>query len=555
MKPSKNTSETIVRAVGREQPIAGIPDATEAHNMSTVRSAVFDLLRAFRMTTMFGNPGSTELPMLVDFPADFRYVLGLQEAAVVAMADGYAQATHNAALVNLHSAAGVGHAMGSLFTAFKNHTPMVITAGQQARAMQLYEPYLHSSQATELPKPYVKWSCEPARAEDVPRAIARAYYTAMMPPQGPVFVSIPVDDWSKKSAAVAAPQISGKAAPDPALLTLIGDALTLCESPALVVGDAIDRSGGWADVVALAERHRARVWVAPMSSRCSFPETHRLFAGFLPAVRDRLVHCLSGHDLILVIGAPAFTYHVDSEAPWLPAGAALYQLTDDPTHAAAATAGTAAIGDIALALQSLLNRSIEFVRDFPLPQITVPRLEAAHRITTAFLMQTIDDVRDPGDVIVEEAPSARTTMHDYLPIYRSETFYTMASGGLGWGLPAAIGIKLGKPDARVIALIGDGSSMYAIQALWTAAQLALPMVIVILNNKRYAALEDFAQRFGFAKGATPVGTALDGLDFVALAEAQGCKAIRVARADQLREVLLMALASAAPILIEVELDR
>src|SRR5499425_543625 len=155
----------------------------------TVRAVVLDLLRAFGMKTIFGNPGSTELPMFRNFPDDFRYVLALQEAAVVGMADGYAQATRNAAVVNLHSAVGVGHAMGNIFTAYRNHTPLVITAGQQARAILPFEPFLFSQQATELPKPYVKWAVEPARAEDVPLAIARAYHMAMQEPRGPVFVS------------------------------------------------------------------------------------------------------------------------------------------------------------------------------------------------------------------------------------------------------------------------------------------------------------------------------------------------------------------------------
>lgn len=150
--------------------------------MTTVREAVLDLLRAFDMTTIFGNPGSTELPLFLDFPGDFDYVLGLHEGVVVAMADGYAQARRNASFINLHSAAGVGNAMGTIFTAYKNRTPLVITAGQQSRSILPFDPFLHSAQAAELPKPYVKWSCEPARAEDVPLAIARGYYIAMQPP-------------------------------------------------------------------------------------------------------------------------------------------------------------------------------------------------------------------------------------------------------------------------------------------------------------------------------------------------------------------------------------
>src|SRR5438874_8402222 len=191
----------------------------------TVRAAVLDLLRAFGMTSIFGNPGSTELPLFREFPNDFRYVLGLQEAVVVGMADGYAQATHNAAFVNLHSAAGVGHAMGNIFSAHKNRTPMVITAGQQARSIMPFDPFLFSAQATELPKPYVKWSCEPARAEDVPFAIARAYYIAMQEPRGPVLVSIPADDWDRPAEFVADRVVSTETRPEPPVLAQIGEAL------------------------------------------------------------------------------------------------------------------------------------------------------------------------------------------------------------------------------------------------------------------------------------------------------------------------------------------
>src|SRR5271166_6178759 len=152
----------------------------------TVRDCVIDLMRRFGGTTIFGNPGSTELPLFRNFPRDFRYVLGLQEAVVVGMADGYAQAMRNASFVSLHSAAGVGNAMGVIFTAYKNRTPVVIMAGQQARSILPFEPFLFSANAVELPKPYVKWSVEPARACDVPLAISRAYYIAMTPPRGPV---------------------------------------------------------------------------------------------------------------------------------------------------------------------------------------------------------------------------------------------------------------------------------------------------------------------------------------------------------------------------------
>src|ERR1700733_10861537 len=205
----------------------------------TVRTATYALLREFGLTTVFGNPGSTELPMFRDFPADFRYVLGLQESVVVAMADGFAQARGDAALINLHSAIGVGHALGSIFTAFKNQTPLIITAGQQARSILPFEPFLYSEQAANLPRPYVKWSCEPARAEDVPAAIARAYYTAMQPPRGPTFVSVPVDDWDRPCVPPAARQVSRRMAGDPLLLERAAAALCDARRPAIVVGASV----------------------------------------------------------------------------------------------------------------------------------------------------------------------------------------------------------------------------------------------------------------------------------------------------------------------------
>jgi benzoylformate decarboxylase len=524
----------------------------------TVRDAVLKLLRHFKMTAIFGNPGSTELPLFRNFPDDFRYVLGLQEAVVVGMADGYAQATRNASFVNLHSAAGVGHAMGNIFTAFKNRTPMVITAGQQARSILPFDPFLYSAQATELPKPYVKWSCEPARAQDVPLAIARAYYIAMQEPRGPVLVSIPADDWDQPTQWVEPRTVSTETRPDPVVLGEIGDALDACQRPAFVIGAAVDRGNAWDEVLRLAEMHNARVWVAPMSGRCGFPEDHPLFAGFLPAMREKIVHNLRGHDMIFVIGAPAFTYHIEGSGPHVPPGATLCQLIEDPVIAAWAPVGTAVVASIRLGVLDLLARPAPGPRALPAPRAARPRAmppqpaDASQRMSVAFLLQTLADIRDPADIIVEEAPSARSVMQAHLPILRSQTFYTMCSGGLGHSMPASVGIALAKPGAKVIALLGDGSSMYSIQALWSAAQLKLPIVFVIVKNRRYAALQEFAPVFGFADTDPVQGTDLPDIDFVALAKGQGCDGVRVEQAHTLRDTLVQALQSPVPILVEVE---
>ena len=521
---------------------------------ASVREAVLDLLRGFGMTTIFGNPGSTELPFFRDFPRDFRYVLGLQESVVLGMADGYAQATHNAAFVNLHSAVGVGHAMGNIFTAYRNHTPLVITAGQQARAILPFEPFLFSQQAAELPKPYVKWAVEPARAEDVPLAMARAYYTAMQEPRGPVFVSVPADDWARPAEPLAPRTVATRIRPDPEMIGRIGAALDAARAPAFVIGAAIDRAGAWDDVVALAERHNARAWVAPMSGRCGFPEDHPLFAGFLRPMRDMIVRDLSGHDFVLAIGAPVFTYHVEGAGPHVPPGVQLAQLTEDANIAAYSPLGDAAVGDVRLAVQDLLARPAPRPRGVPPPRPARPRAAApaaGERVSAAFVLQTLAELRDPASVIVEEAPTARAPMHDYLPILRSETFYTMDSGGLGYGIAAAVGMALARPKDKVIAVIGDGSAMYSIQALWSAAQLRLPITFLILNNGRYAALQEFAPAFGFRKDEALPGTALPAIDFGALARGQGCEAVRVERAEALRETLAGALRSPIPILVDV----
>ena len=517
----------------------------------TVRDSVIDLLRRFGMTSIFANPGSTELPLFRHFPDDFRYVLGLQEAVVVGMADGFAQASRNAAFVNLHSAAGVGNAMGNIFTAFKNRTPLVVTAGQQARSILPFEPFLSARDAVDMPKPYVKWSVEPARAEDVPLAIARAYYVAMTPPRGPVFVSIPVDDWDRPAEFAPHRVVSRDMRPDPDVLGQIGAMLDASLRPAFVVGGAVDRDGAWGDVVQLAERYKARVWTAPMTGRCAFPEDHALFAGFLPAMRERIVDLLGGHDVIFALGAPAFTYHIEGTGPHAPEGARLCQLIDDPATAAWTPIGVSAIGSIRLGVADLLARPSREGRANPPRRAAPPRAEPSSPMSVAFALQTLSEVRDPRDIVVEEAPTARPVLQAYLPITRAEGFYTMDSGGLGWSMPAAVGIALAKPDSRIIAVIGDGSSMYSIQALWSAAQLKLPITFVILNNRRYAALQDFAPVFGFAKGEPVQGTDLPDIDFVSIARGMGCEASRVSEPDKLRSALVQALSARAPTLVEV----
>ena len=523
----------------------GTARATLAHE-TTVRGAVYALLREFGLTTVFGNPGSTELPMFRDFPDDFRYVLGLQESVVVAMADGFAQARGVAALINLHSAIGVGHALGSIFTAYKNQTPLVITAGQQARSILPFEPFLYSEQAAQLPKPYVKWSSEPARAADIPAAIARAYYVAMQPPRGPAFVSIPVDDWDRPCSMLAARQVSRSIAGDPALLAHAAAALRNARRPVIVVGASVARDDAWDETIALAEQQQAAVWVSPMSARNSFPERHPLFAGFLPADRAAIVSRLQGADLILVLGAPVFTYHVEGQGPHIPDGAALIQLTDDPGAAAWCPVGTSIVTNLKLGVAALLSPP-PTPRTPPLIPARAPSL-APGTLSDRYLLQQIAALRPADSIIVEEAPSSRGPMHDYLPLLERQSFHTCASGGLGHGLPAAVGVALARPGRKVIALLGDGAAMYSIQGLWSAAELRLPIAFIIVNNGSYRALEEFGRHFDIR--ALP-GVHLPHLDFCALAAAQGVKGIRVERCEDLDAALRQVFAANVPMLLEV----
>ncbi|MBI1395876.1 MAG: benzoylformate decarboxylase [Betaproteobacteria bacterium] len=517
---------------------------------STVRDAVRSLMRAHGMTTVFGNPGSTELRFFRDWPQDFRYVLGLQESCVVAMADGYAQATGRAAFVNLHSAAGVGHALGSVFTACRNHAPLVITAGQQSRAMFPTDPYLFAQDAAQFPKPYVKWSTEPARAEDVPAAISRAYHVAMQRPRGPVFVSIPEDDWDATCEPVGIRHVADEIEPSAAALDELAHALAHAEAPALVVGASVDQDGAWELVVALAERLGAVVWASPMVGRCGFPEDHRLFAGHLPPLRQPLADRLAAHDVVFVIGAPVFTYHVHTGGRFVAPHVRLFLMTDDPDEAARAAVGTALAGSVRAGVAGLLARLGDGEPARQAGRGAVPPPVASAGLTGEYVMAAVARLM-PGDaIVVEEAPTHRNALWDHLPIRRPGGFFAGASGGLGWAIAAAPGVALGAPGRTIVCIVGDGSALFGIQSLWTAAQWRLPITFVVLNNRGYAALRSFGRMLGIA-GAP--GHDLSGLDFSALSRGFGCDAVRVDRPDAFDTALSRGIASRAPNVIDVAL--
>ncbi|MEA2470496.1 MAG: benzoylformate decarboxylase [Thermoleophilaceae bacterium] len=520
--------------------------------MTTVRDATFEMLRARGMTTVFGNPGSTELPMLKDFPDDFRYVLGLQEAVAVGMADGFAQASGRVGHVNLHTAPGVGNAMGAIFNAQANKSPLLVTAGNQTRSLMTLQANLTNRDAARMPHPLVKWSYEPPRAEDVPHALARAIHAAGLPPRGPAFVSVPMDDWDKEvdSDAVAhqtTRTVDGRAAAD---VSGLAERLARATNPVLIAGPDIDASGAWDVAVALAEKQRLPVWAtpAPGGGRVGFPENHPLFQGILPPAIGPVSEVLQGHDLVLVVGSSVFPYYPNIPGPLLPNGAALVAITSDPDEAARAPMGDAVVADVASTLSALVDAVDASDRGAP-PQRPEPEaVEETDPMSASTAVRALASVFPEDGIVVLESPSATPALRNQLRLSKPGSYYFGAGGGLGFGLAAAIGVQLAQPERPVVCVLGEGSAQYAITGFWTAAAYRVPVTFLVLRNEEYAILKWFGMLEN-VEGAP--GLDLPALDVSAVASAYGVPSKRVSGREELTEALRTAIGSGGPELVEV----
>ncbi len=522
----------------------------------TVHEVTYNLLRKLGLTTVFGNPGSTEQPFLKNFPPDFEYVLGLQEATAVAMADGFAQATGKPALLNLHTSGGTGNGMGNIMTAFQNKTPLIITAGQQTREMLLCEPMLTNRAETTLPQPWVKWAYQPVRAQDVHGAIMKAYAIALQPPSGPVFVSIPLDDWDQPALGEQVVRTSSsRYSPDPERLAHFAERIRKSTNPVLLYGPEIERAGGWDAGITFAERLRAPVYMTPLSEKASFPQTHPQFRGMAPIAIGPLSKKLRGHDLIIVVGAQIFRYYPYVAGEYLPEGAELLQITNDPYDAANAIVGDSLLGDAKLALEAL-NDSIPEVpsRTAPAAPHIDRRLPAPPNspLTALEAFVALSELRPANAILVNETASNFADLAQCWPINEPGTYYTFASGILGWGEPAAVGIAIaqkklgtGRP---VIAAIGDGSLQYSVQSLYTAARQKLKLIYIVPCNDEYAILKEFA-----ILEKTPNVPALDlpGINIVATAKAFGCAGVAANTKDEIKEAFKAALAADGPTVIAI----
>jgi benzoylformate decarboxylase len=547
------------------------------------KTALLELLKQEGVRIMFGNPGTTELPLMDALAAEreLRYILALQEAPAMGMADGYAQASGQCAVVNLHAAPGLGNAMGMLYDAQKAGSPILVTAGQHEQRFNFTEPLLWADLPT-IARPFVKWSEEVRRLQDLPRAIHRAVKTALAPPTGPVFLSLPGDiltgsaDLDLGTPSRVATGIRG----DASAIARAAAVIAKARSPVIVAGDSVPQGDALRELVAFAEAVGAPVYDEGMASRAMFPSSHPLYRGALVRLPEAISGMLAQHDLLVSIGADLFTLSLPGEVESMPEGYPVVHLDTDPWELGKNYPEQVSIlGEPKVTLPEL-TEAVSRARSAAETEATVKRLAHAkaegvaslhklnamadalaerHPIHPLALMQTIGRLLPDDAVVIDETVSSGMGLRRFLKSNDAQSFYGLRGGGIGWGLPAAIGVKLALPDRPVVALIGDGSAMYTIQGLWTAARENLRMVFVIINNYSYRILK---QRTNAMKGLAAqadnyVAMDLDKprVDFVSVARGLGLTAHKAATLSDLSDMLQQALAADGPTLIDVEVDR
>src|SRR5712691_1735790 len=472
--------------------------------MMTVREAAFDVMRRLGMTTIFGNPASTEISFLADLPDAFRYVLALHEGCAVGIATGHALGHGSPAFVNLHSAAGLGNAVSAIANARDCRAPLVIVVGQQDRRHLAFEPFLAGRDIERLAGDYVVWRNFPARPQDLPGAIARAYHEALGS-RGPALVVAPMGDWSETADPLAAQgpvMVMRPVSVADEGLAPLAQLIAGARHPLLVVGAGVAADpAGWDSLVSLAERLSSPVWQEPFAGRAGFPQDHALFAGDLPWMRDRVRQVLGDHDVVLTVGTSALRgYIFDAAVPVVGPGTTVAVLTDDPAEAYRGTCDLAVVAPIAAACARLADMVPARDRATPpCPVRAVPQdppapgdggLLPAHVFTELAL-------RLPSDaVLVEETPSTRLDLLDRIPARTPLGFFSNGGGWLGFGLTGAVGLRDALPERPVVTVIGDGSAMYTVQALWTAAHYDIGLLAIVMRNKHYPIMDTLAKATG-----------------------------------------------------------
>jgi len=524
--------------------------------MTTVRDATFDVFRRFGMTTIFANPGSTEIAFLAGLPDDFEFILGLHEAAVVGMATGYAIGRDKPAFVNIHTTPGLGNAVAALSTARVNRAPLVVMVGQQDRRHLALEPFL-TGRLEGLAGDYPVWVNQPVRAVDVPGAVARAAYEAATR-RGPAIVVVPQDDW------LAPYDRSGTEEPAPAYLVRssgvehgaveeLAGLFAESERPALVSGYGTSDQRGWNALVALAEHLGCPVYHEAFGGAAGFPWDHELFAGFLPAGRKRLREMLAGHDLVVAVGVPIFRQYIYEPGPFVEPGTRLAMITNTPEEAHRSPADLALLAPPAAVCEMLVGELPAREGPRPPARPAPPPVEPpaeGEPLRASHVLAALGERLPRNTVLLEESPSSGPELRQRILAREPLGFLTAAMGGLGFALPGAIGLKMALPDRPVLAIAGDGSSIYTIQSLWSAAKYGAGALLVVLSNGRYAVMDRLAEM----SGKQAVWPAFD-LDISALARDFGCEARRIERHDELIATLDEVIPSLAerrePLLLEM----
>jgi benzoylformate decarboxylase len=534
---------------------------------TTVREAAFAVMREVGLTTIFSNPGSTEVPFLADLPDDIDFVLALHEASVVGIATGHALATGRAVLALVHTTAGLGNAVAAIATARVNRAPVVVMVGQQDRRHLALEPFL-AGRLAGLAGDYPVEVIAPVWAGDVPSAIARAARRAEVE-QGPVLLIVPMDDWDQPAApdAVASPQrLAVAPAGVPAEVHELAELISAAHAPAVVAGAGVDTAAGWAAVRRLARTLGAPVYAEPFGARAGFDQTDEAYAGQLPADRTRLRQVLAGHDLLLVLGTAALRQYPYEAGPLVPDSTRVVVVTGDEAEALRSPAMLSVVADPAVVADALADRLGEQGRGTGDVDGTASRQPPAAARHTAARPSATGALR-PEDVfavlaehlpretvLIEESPSSRPALQTMVPARVPMGFLSAAMGGLGFALPAAVGVKMARPGAPVLAVVGDGSSLYSVQALWTAAHRGVGALFLVLANGRYAVMDRLADRRG-GKAPWP---AFPEVSVSTLAAGFGVRAVRLETADELAATLPDLCAGLAertePLVVEVAVE-
>ncbi|SDA80202.1 benzoylformate decarboxylase [Pseudomonas sp. NFACC15-1] len=538
-----------------------------------------DVLRSEGVRHVFGNPGTTELPLLdaLSGVCDIHYVLGLQEASVVAMADGYAQASGRPGLVNLHTAGGLGNAMGAILNAKMANTPLVITAGQQDTRHGVTDPLLHGD-LVSLARPSVKWAEEIQHPEHIPMLLRRALQDCRTGPTGPVFLSLPINVMEQHTDADAGQPSRIERGAATAAIAPLADALATVTPGrlAIIVGEEVFQSNAQVEAVRLAEALGAPVFGPSWPGHIPFPTAHPQWRGALSPKATDIRETFADFDAVLLLGGHSLISYQYSQGPAIPPHCRLIQLTGDG-HQLGRVHGTALglIGDIKLSLQLLLplldrilaphSQAIATLRNVATHERSTRRIEVAERakrefhtpVTTPFVAAH-EAVRAIGpDVwIVDEAPVTIAHVRACLDSHSARQYLFTRSAILGWGMPAAVGTSLGLDRTPVVCLVGDGSAMYSPQALWTAAHERLPVTFVVMNNGEYNILKNYARSQAHYRSAgTNQFIGMDirdpAIDFLALASSLGVASRRVERAGDIAEAVEDGIRSGRPNLIEL----